>query len=373
MTSEREAALYALVALPRMTPSRMQRVLKVWPDPVAAVEGLASGAAIKVIGAEKRLNEEARAQIAAAWRLVDVLSAARIIKRNGTRLRCLHDDDWPIEEEDATLPSVLLNEGERPSSLTAQRVAIVGTRAASPHGVLDAHALAANLAEAGVTIVSGLALGIDAAAHRGAIEAGGETIGVVATGLDVTYPRSHRSLYASVRRQGIVVSEHAHGVGPRPERFPVRNRIIAALADVVVVVEAASRGGALSTAAAATSLGRPVFAQPGSTRNPVAAGCNSLIADGALPLLNAGDVVLALGMTSAARRAPLRELRSREKPGTPIDETGRAVIRSLGGEPANLDEIAMRTGLDSACISRAVASLCSLGLAKRDRGLLWPL
>ena len=373
MTSQREAALYALVALPRMTPSRIRRVLQIWPDPIAAVEGLATGAAIKVIGAEKRLNDKTRSEIAAEWRRVDMLSAQRVIKRNGTRLRCLHDDDWPIEEEDTILPAVLLNEGERPSSLAAQRVAIVGTRAASPHGVADAHKLAATLAEAGVTIVSGLALGIDAAAHRGALAAGGETIGVVATGLDVTYPRSHQSLYASVRRQGIVVSEHAHGVGPRPERFPVRNRIIAALADVVVVVEAASRGGALSTAAAATSLGRPVFAQPGSTRNPVAAGCNSLIADGALPLLDAGDVVLALGMTAAARRAPIRDLRVASSPAVPVDNAGRQIIRALGGEPATLDEISLRTDLEAGEISRSIASLCSQGLAKRVRGLIWPL
>ena len=373
MTTERESALYALVALPRMTPSRLQRALHIWPDPIDAVKGLASGAAIKVIGDERRLNDEGRSQIVAGWRMVDVLSAARVIKRNGTRLRCLHDDDWPIEEEDTTLPAVLLNEGDRPCALAAQRVAIVGTRAASPHGVADAHALAATLAEAGITIVSGLALGIDAAAHRGAIEAGGQTIGVVATGLDVTYPRSHHSLYAAVRKQGLVMSEHPHGVGPRPERFPVRNRIIAALADVVVVVEAASRGGALSTAAAATALGRPVFAQPGSTRNPVAAGCNSLIADGALPLLDASDVVIALGMTSGSRRAPIRNLAAATKPAIPLDKAGRQVMRALGGEPASLDEIALRSNLDAPDVARAVASLCAIGLTKRVRGLIWPL
>ena len=105
MTTERESALYALVALPRMTPSRLQRALHIWPDPIDAVKGLASGAAIKVIGDERRLNDEGRSQIVAGWRMVDVLSAARVIKRNGTRLRCLHDDDWPIEEEDTTLPA----------------------------------------------------------------------------------------------------------------------------------------------------------------------------------------------------------------------------------------------------------------------------
>ena len=373
MMSDRDVALYALVALPRMTPPRMRRALNVWPDPITAVSELSRGAAIKVIGSERRLDKNERAKIASAWRMIDLESAERAVQQNGTRLCCLHDDNWPIEEDDGDLPVVLLNEGERPNALHAQRVAIVGTRAASPHGIADAHALAAKLAEAGVTIVSGLALGIDAAAHHGAVDAGGQTIGVVATGLDVIYPRRHGDLYAAVRRQGIVISEHPHGVGPRPERFPVRNRIIAALADVVVVIEAASRGGALSTAAAATSLGRPVFAQPGSTRNPVAAGCNSLIADGALPLLDASDVVIALGMTSGARRAPIRDLRVASQSAIPADNAGRQVMRALGGEPATLDELGLRTNLNASEIARSIASLVSLGLAKRVRGLIWPL
>ena len=131
-------------------------------------------------------------------------------------------------------PPVLLGEGERPDALDAPRVAIVGTRSATPHGLADARELGAFLAGAGVTVVSGLAIGIDGAAHEGALDAGGLAIGVVATGLDVTYPRRHRALFDRVREHGLVVGEHGYGVQPSRERFPVRNRIIAALAQFVV-------------------------------------------------------------------------------------------------------------------------------------------
>ena len=171
-----------------------------------------------------------------------------------------------------------------------------------------ARSSAAILADAGVTVVSGLAIGIDGAAHEGALDAGGLTVGVVATGLDVTYPRRHRDLYVRVREQGLVVSEHGYGVQPRPERFPPRNRIIAALADVVVVVEAGRRGGALITARCALDYGRDLFVLPGSRRNPVALGCNALIGDGAEVLLDPGDLLIALGRGGTLSRplAPLR-------------------------------------------------------------------
>ncbi len=127
------------------------------------------------------------------------------------------------------------------------RVAIVGTRAATHHGLEDARELGGFLARAGVTVVSGLAIGIDGAAHEGALDAGGLVVGVVATGLDIEYPRRHRALYKRVREAGVVVTEHGYGVPPHPPRFPFRNRIIAALADFVVVVEATATGGARIT------------------------------------------------------------------------------------------------------------------------------
>jgi DNA processing protein len=355
-----------------MTPPRLHRALRAWSDPVDAVAALGRGEAEAILGPEPRLDPERRAALTQDWRAVDPASAAATLIRHGTSVLTCLDPDWPIEDDAPDLPAALLVEGERADAFDRPRVAIVGTRAATPPGLTDAHDLAHALTESGISVVSGLAIGIDGAAHTGAIAAGGPTISVVATGLDVVYPRRHGALTAGVRAHGLIVTEHPHGTGPRPERFPVRNRIIAALADVVVVVEAAARGGALSTAAAALRLGRPVFAQPGSRRNPVAAGTNALIADGALVLLDPSDVVVAVGMTAGSRRGPLAAPRIRPPdPGATTSEA-RAVLRALAGEPATTDELAARTGLSAAEIARAVRALGTADRITRHRGLVWP-
>jgi DNA protecting protein DprA len=144
----------------------------------------------------------------------------------------VRDADLLDATVDAGIPRVLLGEGDRLDAFDAPRVAIVGTRAATPMGIADAREIAAFCGRAGLTVVSGLAIGIDAAAHEGALDAGGCTVGVVATGLDIVYPRRHQRLYARVREQGLIVGENEYGTQPLPWRFPIRNRIIAALADV---------------------------------------------------------------------------------------------------------------------------------------------
>ena len=138
----------------------------------------------------------------------------------------VRDADMLDEMLEAKMPHVLLGEGDRPDAFDAPRVAIVGTRAASPLGIADAHEIAAFCARAGITVISGLAIGIDGAAHEGALDAGGLTIGVVATGLDVVYPRRHARLYERVREHGLIVGENGYGTQPLPWRFPIRNRII---------------------------------------------------------------------------------------------------------------------------------------------------
>jgi DNA processing protein len=262
---------------------------------------------------------------------------------------------------------VLLGEGDRPDAFEARRVAIVGTRSATPHGLADARELGAFLAGAGVTVVSGLAIGIDAAAHAGAVDAGGLAVGVVATGLDVVYPRRHRALYAQVKEQGLVVGEHGYGVQPRRERFPVRNRIIAAVAEIVVVVEATAMGGARITAKYAAEYGRQVFALPGSRRNPAAAGCNSLLGDGAEALLDPGDLLIALGRGGSqpgdwrsAGRVP------------PTDDDEAAVMRALGGDPGGIDDLERATLLAPARLGAALGRLERAGRIQRMRGLWWP-
>ena len=346
--SARTAAALGLVSTPGMTPARLARLLDHWPDP-----------------------EEALAALGADGRAAMATSAATA-KRRRTRVFLAGEPDFPIPDDLPGRPAVLLAEGDRPEAFDAPRVAIVGTRAATPHGLSDARALGAYLAGHGVSVVSGLAIGIDGAAHAGAVEgtrpdlrAG--PIGVVATGLDVVYPRRHLALFEQVRGQGLLVGEVPYGTQPAPGRFPVRNRIIAALADLLVVVEATVHGGARITAERALEYGRPVFAVPGSRRNPSAAGCNALLADGALPLLDPSDILLALGLTPGSRRG----WDARPSP-RPLSPQAKAVEAALAGEPAHPDDLTIRTGLSAETISLALEELLAADRVERSRGYVWP-
>lgn len=301
--------------------------------------------------------------------------------RRGTIVMTPDHPDFPIADDIPHAPAVLFLEGQRPEVLKAPRVAVVGTRAASVHGLTDAWELGAFLGAAGITVVSGLAIGIDGAAHHGAIQAAEAAeqrgdplpagpVGVVATGLDVVYPRRHRALFERVRSFGVLLGEQPFGVTPERGRFPVRNRIIAALADVVVVVEATLRGGSRITAERALDYGRPVLAMPGSRRNPAAAGCNALLADGAQPLIDPSDVLVALGLTPGARRLWSTALGATKRPAT--SAAAQAILKALGGEAAHPDQLTSRSGLDPGQVALAVEELVALGRATRDRGFIWP-
>ena len=261
---------------------------------------------------------------------------------------------------------MLLGEGSNHEQLKGPRVAIVGTRSATPHGLADARELGNYLANAGVVVISGLAIGIDAAAHEGVLEAGGVAIGVVATGLDVVYPRRHELLYQRVRNSGVIISEQGFGVGPRRGLFPIRNRIIAALADVVIVMEATIKGGARITAQYALEYGRTVMAVPGSRRNAAAAGTNALIADGAHPLIEWSDVLLALGLSSATSARAL----SPDRP--PPSKAGRALLLALGGEAATTDQLISRSGLTISATALALRELERHHWVVRAQGAIWP-
>ena len=303
----------------------------------------------------------------------------QVLKR-GTRLVTGEDPDFPIRDDLPGRPDLLFLEGERAAVLSAPRVAVVGTRAASVHGLADAWELGAFLGAAGISVISGLAIGIDGAVHFGALQAaeaaiargdrvGAGPVGVLATGLDVVYPRRHRVLFERVRQFGVLVGEQPFGTPPDRGRFPVRNRIIAALADVVVVVEATINGGSRITAERALDYGRPVLAVPGSRRNPAAAGCNALLADGAQPLLDPSDVLVALGLTPGGRH-----LWDTARPATeraPASVAARNVLKALAGEAAHPDQLASRTGLDPGQVALAVEELVALGQATRDRGFVW--
>jgi DNA processing protein len=350
-----------------MTPARLRALLAAWPDPRQAVAAVVRRDH-RVVDALQQLRADARTDAAALvehWSAqIDADRVARTLTRRTTHVLLATDVDYPILDPLPGRPAVLLGEGDHLDALDAPRVAIVGTRAASPHGLHDAFELGAFLAQAGCTVVSGLAIGIDAAAHEGALEAGGRAVGVIATGLDIVYPRRHHVLFERVKTRGCLITESAFATLPEPCRFPVRNRIIAGIADAVVVVEATIKGGARITAERALEYDRPVLAVPGSRRNPAAAGCNALLADGAHPLLDPSDVLVALGMTPGARRGWER----RAKP------TGdaRQCLQACGGEPATVDQLASRTGLGAAELASALAECERLGVLQRARGFLWP-
>jgi DNA processing protein len=359
-----DVAAGILACLPEMTPARLRALWARGAGPVGALAAIRRGGVtdlLTVHAPPERLS--ARLELAARWRVVledDAILAT--LTRRGTHVMVDGRPGYPIADDVPHRPLVLLGEGDA-DVLDRPRVAVVGTRAATPHGLADAHEVGAVLGAAGVTVVSGLAIGIDAAAHEGALAAGGAVVGVLGTGLDVVYPRRHRILFERVRSAGMLVTELGYGVAPRAEQFPVRNRIIAALADIVVVVEATARGGARITAERAAEYGRDVMAMPGSRRNPAAAGTNALIADGALPLLDPSDVLLALGMHAGAQRV------RRTPPAT--GDTG-LVFRACGGDGATLDQLASRTGLRPAAVAVAARELERSGWLERAQGMWWP-
>lgn len=362
---ERSIAAATLASLFLVTPPRLRRMLDAFGGPVGALEAVRTRRVTHLIGRCEELDPR---ELARRWSEEASSEAMRArFEARATQVWIAGDDGYPIPDPLPDRPPVLLGEGDRPDAFEARRVAIVGTRSATPHGLADARELGAFLAGAGVTVVSGLAIGIDAAAHSGAVDAGGLAVGVVATGLDVVYPRRHRALYAQVKEQGLVVGEHGYGVQPRRERFPVRNRIIAALSDVVVVVEATAMGGARITAKYAAEYGRQVFALPGSRRNPAAAGCNALLGDGAEALLDPGDLLIALGRGGSqpghwrsAGRVP------------PTDDDEAAVMRALGGDPGGIDDLERATLLAPARLGAALGRLERAGRIQRMRGRWWP-
>jgi DNA processing protein len=254
--------------------------------------------------------------------------------------------------DDPVPPPVLFAKG-RLELLEGRRVAVVGTRNATAAGRSLARDLGAGLGAAGVHVVSGLARGVDGWVHRGlrSADGAGRPIGVVASGHDVVYPKEHADLWSWVGVDGLLLSEVPPGTPPAPYRFPLRNRIVAALAEVVVVVESRERGGSLITATAALDRGVPIMAVPGSPASRAAAGTNELLRDGAAPVLDVGDVLAAL------------QLDHRLAGGRPIDPrravgaAERPVYEVLRGQPRTVEGLALATGLSLVEVALRVARL----------------
>ena len=267
-------------------------------------------------------------------------------------------------------PPVLYVLGD-PAVLNSTQLAMVGSRNPSPSGKEIAYDFAHHLAGAGLTITSGMAVGVDAASHRGALAAGGKTVAVTGTGLDRVYPARHRELAHQIAAQGALVSEFALGTPPLPEHFPRRNRIISGLALGTLVVEAAVQSGSLITARSATEQGREVFAIPGSIHNPLARGCHALIRQGAKLVEAANDILEELG--------PLAQVLARSGPAGPeagndysrLGVEGAKVLESLGFEPTSVDIVVERSGLTAEAVSSILLVLELQGYVSSTAGGLY--
>ena len=266
------------------------------------------------------------------------------------RLRSIHDPPVGVFVRGAAEVDLL----DRPC------VAVVGARTCSQYGSGVATRLGRELARAGVVVVSGLARGIDGAAHRGALETG-QTVAVLGCGIDRDYPRAHTSLAAEIAATGLILSEYAPGVEPAPWRFPARNRIVAGLADATVVVEARARSGALITADLALEEGREVLAVPGEITSHLSAGTNELLRLGAVPVTTPTDVLAAIGVAPVAPSAD---------PGPEaIPRHLRDLLALVSDAPTTFDELVRRTAQDAAHMSAALVELELLGLVTEAAGV----
>jgi DNA processing protein len=265
------------------------------------------------------------------------------------------DPDYPALLRQIDDPPLLLYGIGARAVLASAQLAIVGSRNPSPGGRDNARAFAAHLAQAGLTITSGLALGIDGAAHEGALEAGGKTIAVTGTGLDRVYPPRHRELAHRICDNGALLSEFALGTPPRAENFPIRNRLISGMSLGVLVVEAALKSGSLISARLATEQGREVFAIPGSIHSPLARGCHALIRQGAKLVETANDVLEELG--PLARLVTAASASDRTHTDAMLTDSERALLACLGHDPVDIDTLATRSGLTPQAVSSMLLSL----------------
>ncbi len=287
--------------------------------------------------AERILADDSAAAVDAALRWEEA---------PGHSIVTLADAAYPPQLLEIPDPPALLYVLGDAGLLARQGLAIVGSRNATPQGVANAERFARAFSDAGLTIASGLALGIDAAAHRGALEGAGSTLAVLGCGIDVVYPQRNAELYRDIAARGAIVSEFALGFPPLAANFPRRNRLISGLARGVLVVEAALASGSLITARLAAEQGREVFAIPGSIHSPLAKGCHALIKEGAKLVESAQDVLDELALPALA-----------PAPSPAPAEKGHALLAHLGHDPCNVDTLCRRSGLTPDTVSAMLLEL----------------
>ena len=338
--------------VPGIGPARLRALLQVCGSVEAAWR--ASVQEMREAGLDRRSVES----LLAHRRQLDPQAEWEKVQRAGVQVLTWDDPDYPTNLAQIPLPPpVIYVRGQlRPEDEWA--VAIVGTRRASAYGREVAHHLATELAANGVTVVSGLALGIDAVAHQAALDAGGRTLAVLGSGVDQIYPAKNRKLGLQIAEQGALISEYPLGTRPEASNFPPRNRIISGLSSVIVVVEAGQRSGALITARFAAEQGRDVFAVPGSILHPSSAGCNALIQEGASPLLSVDDVLAELSLERAREQHSVRQA-------VPPDPTEAILLEHLSSEPRHVDEIVREVTMPSAQVNSLLAIMELKGLVRQ--------
>jgi len=365
-----EAHLVALAALSDVGPARLRRLLNCG-TPTEVWQRLGRGS-IRPMGGDRHLTPDLLARWRQQVQTLDPVEMWRRCQALGVSVDWLGSTTYPARLADDIDPPVVLFHQGRTDALDQPLVAIVGTRRATSYGRRVAEELGESLTLTGVGVVSGLALGIDGAAHRGAVGSwGGDTappVAVVGAGLDVPCPARNRDVAERVVAQGLVLSEVPVGVAAAPWRFPVRNRIIAALADVVIVVESAGAGGSMHTVREALDRDRTVMAVPGPIDSRASEGTNQLISEGALVCTGPADVFVALGLAGPVGPIDPDERAGRSSmpgasDGSRLEPDGAAgqVLLELDWRPATLDELASRTGLGLDDLVRAVGEL------ERDR------
>ena len=327
-----------LTLLPGLTPATQRKLLRAFGTP-AQVLATPRG----VLGQHVGAQDADRIAKGANEALVE--RALRWLEDPNHHLLTLGDPAYPrgwLELSDP--PSAVYAIG-RVELLNAPSLAIVGSRNSTPQGTRDAYAFAQALSAAGLCIVSGLALGIDAQAHRGGLEGTGASVAVMGTGADRVYPRRNVEVAQQLAQRGCLVTEFALGVPPEAANFPRRNRLISGLARGVLVVEAAEKSGSLITARFAAEQGRDVFALPGSIHSPLAKGCHILIKEGAKLVESAHDVLVELGLAQPAPAA------------APATEDADPFLRAMGFSPVTVDQLAQLTGGEASGVSARLTRL----------------
>ena len=352
--------MIALLATPGIGNRRAQELIRLFGslDAVFAAPAGEIASALKVpvqVGRATVRTDKARQEAAKSVERLEAM---------GGRIVTIWDDGYPSRLKDIADPPVVLYMKGLDSPLFHYAVAVVGTRAPSEHGRRMAVKIATELAASGVTVVSGMAMGVDSLAHEGALKAGGRTIAVLGSGLDVIYPPPNRNLFERIVQQGAAISEYAPGTEPEQHHFPQRNRIIAGISLGTVIVEAGVKSGALITAGLALEQGRELFAVPGPAALPRSTGVNRLIRDGAAHLVENGAEVmehlrsqLAPIMNVAATLA-VPQLEGMES----------AIYTLLEQGPLQIDDLIRRSGVGAVDINRLLTTMQLKGLIQRHPG-----